>query len=363
MTRFLQTSFWAEFKSRHGWESFPVTAEGRKYSVLIRRINLKLRKVYIAYIPMAYVSDSCANESSQLARELIEISSAIFPKLPSNTFCIRFDPAIDFKETSKRDEYVYNFKHTNVSSTVKNGSFSIKKAKNNIQPPDTTILPLVLDSNKRSDDEILSAMKSKWRYNIKLAAKKGVEVLKFNYKSDGFEQAFENFYSLFQQTSERDGVQFHAKSYYKDLFELASKSENAHNENVQISLYLAKHEEDFLAGIITLFCPGEAVYLYGASGNKKRNLMPAYLLQWTAIKDARDYGCPAYDFYGMPPTDDENHPMHGLYLFKTGFGGINTHRPGSFDVITDKPVYTLYSAAESLRAFFYKVIVKKLHGR
>ena len=91
--------------------------------------------------------------------------------------------------------------------------------------------------------------------------------------------------------------------------------------------------------------------------------MPAYLLQWTAIQDAKEYGCLTYDFYGMPPTDDENHPMHGLYLFKTGFGGKNTHRPGSFDAILNKNDYRLYAAVENLRAFYYKVIVKKLHGR
>ncbi len=135
------------------------------------------------------------------------------------------------------------------------------------------------------------------------------------------------------------------------------------DDDVKISLYLAKHEDDYLAGIITLFCKREAVYLYGASGNIKRNLMPAYLLQWTAIKDAKEYGCPVYDFYGMPPTDDENHPMHGLYLFKTGFGGAIVHRPGSFDIPLDEKNYRLYIRAEKFRAWFHKKFLKKLRGR
>ena len=361
MKRFLQSSFWAEFKGNHGWKSCPVKAGETTYSVLIRQLNLKYKKASIAYIPMAPECSGEMDSTQDLEKRLSELSAAIKPQLPSNTFCIRFDPAMDFETPSKRDEYVQKL-------TLTNGSSCLKKPKSNIQPPDTTVLSLVENQDKKTDEQLLSVMKSKWRYNIKLASKKGVEVHKFTYGNEGFHEAFENFYSLFQQTSQRDGVQFHSKKYYEDLLQLSSQSEKAKADNVKVTLYLAKHEDDYLAGIITLFCgtediPGEAVYLYGASGNIKRNLMPAYLLQWNAIQDARQYGCLTYDFYGMPPTDDENHPMHGLYLFKTGFGGKNIHRPGSFDAVLNKTDYRLYTAVENLRAFYYKVIVKKLHGR
>lgn len=356
MKRFTQSAFWAEFKSHHGWESCPVSADGVTYSVLVRQLNLKFKKISIAYVPMApEVAMDCPEV--QLADKLSLIAEQIKKQLPGNTFCIRFDPAMDFEEVTERDNYVHNFIHTA-------GNFIIKKASANVQPPDTTILLLKTDqTNERSEEEILAAMKSKWRYNIKLAAKKGVTIEKYDYNSAGFNNAFEQFYKLFQQTSDRDGVQFHNKGYYRSLFELAATSDSAKEENIKITLYLAKHQDDYLAGIITLFCPAEAVYLYGASGNIKRNLMPAYLLQWTAIKDAKNYGCPYYDFYGMPPTEDPKHPMHGLYLFKTGFGGKIIHRPGSFDAVIKKGDYKLYAAAEKLRAFYYKVIVKKLKHR
>ena len=90
--------------------------------------------------------------------------------------------------------------------------------------------------------------------------------------------------------------------------------------------------------------------------------MPNFLLQWTAMKDAKNYGSEYYDMYGMPPTDDPNHPMHGLYLFKTGFGGKNIHRPGTFDIPTNI-FYKAYSAAENLRAFWHKKVMKKIRGR
>jgi lipid II:glycine glycyltransferase (peptidoglycan interpeptide bridge formation enzyme) len=112
-----------------------------------------------------------------------------------------------------------------------------------------------------------------------------------------------------------------------------------------------------------IFYEKEAVYLYGASGNEKRNLMPSYLLQWNAIRDAKNSGCGFYDFYGCPPSDDKNHPMHGLFLFKTGFGGKLVHRPGSFDVILKRRTYFLYRCAEKIRSVYFKKIKKIFAGR
>ena len=91
--------------------------------------------------------------------------------------------------------------------------------------------------------------------------------------------------------------------------------------------------------------------------------MPNHLLQWTAILDAKEYGCQIYDMYGMPPDgDSENHPMHGLYMFKANFGGKIIHRSGSWDVKLS-PLYFIYSIVENLRAFWYKKIIKKIKGR
>ena len=113
----------------------------------------------------------------ELAEGLSKLALALKPELPANTFCIRFDPAMDFEETSNRNEYVQNFRRTN-------DSFSVKKALTDVQPPDTTVLSLTDGTNKRSDEELLGGMKSKWRYNIKLASKKGVTVEKYNFNKD-----------------------------------------------------------------------------------------------------------------------------------------------------------------------------------
>lgn len=322
-----------------------------RLSVLVRSFSVKVRKFSIAYIPMA-PERGAGEDASAYRLRLQSLADALKPYLPRNTICVRFDPPVDFATCEERDTFAVA-----LASASGKSSGALFRAPVAVQPPDTVLLPLA-----PGEEELLASMKSKWRYNIRLAEKKGVSVRAYHASDSGFPEAFEHFYELFETTSKRDGVSFHAKSYYRDLLERGCPDAGEPDKPV-ITLYLAQHEQDYLAGIITLCCAREAVYLYGASGNVKRNYMPAYLLQWTAIRDAKQAGVPVYDFYGMPPTDDPGHPMHGLYLFKTGFGGNIVHRPGSFDVPLRRHGYRAYIAAEQVRAWWHRKVLKKIKGR
>ncbi|HEY3993838.1 MAG TPA: peptidoglycan bridge formation glycyltransferase FemA/FemB family protein, partial [Ktedonobacteraceae bacterium] len=89
----------------------------------------------------------------------------------------------------------------------------------------------------------------------------------------------------------------------------------------QARLFLAWSEEELLAGIFVSVLGHEAIYLYGASSNARRNLMPNYLLQWEAIRWARQAGARSYDFWGIPASDEADEAMAGVYRFKSGWGG------------------------------------------
>ncbi|MGP1586882.1 MAG: lipid II:glycine glycyltransferase FemX [Treponemataceae bacterium] len=371
---YLQTDFWASFKSMHGWSKFLFKVKILKnktdfdnefsdcefkeffVTVLVRQFS---KFFHIAYVPMGiWLGKPIFLENTQLSNVeskkiqfyftiLKEFSKKIHQFLPKNTIFIRYDPPIEFDTPEKRDEFVKNI-------FCKEYSNQLYKSNVNIQPPDTTILDLT-----KTKEELLSNMKNKWRYNIHLAEKKGVKIEK------GSADDIDIFYDLYRETSKRDGISIHNKKYYKDLLSLSDekqKHEDTKGKTPLVCIYFAKHEDDILASIITLFTPYQATYVYGASCNLKRNLMPSYLLQWKAIQDAKQYGCKSYDFYGMPPNDDENHPMHGLYRFKTGFRGNNIHRIGSVDVAVN-PLYNLYKLAEKIRNFWFKKIKKKLAGR
>lgn len=340
--RFQQSDFWCDFKCAHGWTR--ISQDGT--NVLCRSFRKSFINFSIAYAPLAPEKTGSESLEDYFLR-LKNLTLSLRPLLPERTVCVRYDPPLDFATCGERDSFV-----AEIPLLARKTGLRILKSGVDIQPPDSTYLDL-----SKSEDELLASMKSKWRYNVRYAAKHGVEVRQVLAGSAGFDAGLDSFYELYKTTARRDGIGIHPKSYYRSLLELGGRTEGA-----RTALYIAGHEGEDLAAIITLFTADEAVYLYGCSGNSKRNLMPAYLAQWTAIRDAKSYGSRVYDFYGIPPADDENHPMRGLFLFKTGFGGELTHRPGSLDVPLS-PAYRLYAAAERARAFWHKKILKKIRGR
>ena len=422
---FLQTPFWCNFKARHGWtyrrfeveytlpplnekneeckhDKAPVVAvpepvEGVETTGIVKTELAVLNRSFakgafsIAYIPLfpklpyectpeevinkAFESDenvvsirpSDYSTTGVISQEIItpetqtiefvhllsELAAALKPELPKNTIAIRFDPDVIFSTPEDRDLFNYGMKTVAYADLIK-----LKKNSVDIQPPDSTLVDLT-----GTEEEILEKMHSKWRYNIRLSERKGVTIHRYLGNDINLSEKIDKFYELTKITNARDGNASHAKAYYADLIKSSAEEISKGRDIPVISLYIAEHEGDEIASIMTLFSHDEAIYLYGASSNNKRNLMPNHLLQWTAMKDAKAYGSKYYDMYGMPPEGkDENHPMHGLYMFKANFGGKNIHRTGSWDIPL-KFVYRPYSAAEKLRAFWHKKVIKKLKGR
>ena len=392
---FLQTPFWCEFKSRHGWvyRRFKVNVLSEEDNPQITRISqiiddknneiAVLSRAFckgifsIAYIPLApkvfqslttstsssvesvdSVDENTSEESAkdytiEIAHYIHDLAVALKPHLPTNTIAIRFDPDIIFDNPEDRDYFNFGMKTVCFADRLK-----LKKNKVDIQPPDSTLVDLTVD-----EEEILNRMHQKWRYNIRLSERKGVKITRYLGNVPNLSKKIDTFYALTKETNARDGNSSHAKSYYEDLIRSSAQEVDEGKDVPIISLYIAEHEGDEIASIMTLFSHDEAIYLYGASSNKKRNLMPNHLLQWTAMRDAKAYGSKVYDMYGMPPEGkDENHPMHGLYMFKANFGGRLIHRTGSWDFPTNF-WYGPYNFAEKLRAFWFKKVIKKLKHR
>ena len=212
----------------------------------------------------------------------------------------------------------------------------LRKSPLDIQPSSTVLIDL-----HQSPDDLLAQMHKKNRYNVGLSRRKGVLVAEV-------EEGLERWYRMYRETAERDRISIHPFRYYERLFQIARDS-----PHLTLHLYLAEHDGDLLAGIIVAHLGDHATYLYGASSNCKRELMPNYALQWHALQAAREAGMAVYDLFGVPPADDPAHPMHGLYRFKTGFGGSLVHREGSWDVVIQPVSYRLYRVAERARAYYF----------
>lgn len=324
---FMQSRFWARFKARFGWAPIEFELEGgRRLSVLVRRLPAGFCFAYVPRGPETPESEAADGDY------LTSVARAVAPRLPPRCLFLRFDPGWRSPAEIPRPSY----------------GPPLRKAAD-VQPPDTVILSLA-----GGEDELLAGMKPKWRYNIRLAAKRGVVV------TEEGAAALDAFYELYKATSKRDGIALHPLSYYRALFDEAAAPVRAADGEPEpaLKLWVARHEGEAIASIITLFYGDEAVYLYGASSDEKRSLMPAYALQWEAIRAAKEAGCSSYDFFGIPPDDDPSHPMHGLYRFKTGFGGDVVRYPGAWDYPLHGPAYGAFRLAEGARLFWHKKIKK-----
>lgn len=202
-----------------------------------------------------------------------------------------------------------------------------------VQPRRTLLVDL-----RGGEDDVLARMKQKTRYNIRLASRKGVGV------REGGADDLPTFHRMAKITGRRDGFGVHTLVYYQRAFDLFSPSGDC-------ALLMAEHDGEPLAGLMVFSHAGRAYYLFGASTDEKRNLMPTYLLQWEAMRWAKGRGCAFYDLWGIPDEDEEtldarfrdrSDGLWGVYRFKRGFGGEMWRSIGAFDYVYSPGLYRMY---------------------
>ncbi len=181
---------------------------------------------------------------------------------------------------------------------------------------------------RRSEEEILAQMKPKGRYNIKIAAKHGVEITEFTgaaYSKDPANpDSVQQFYDAMAQASLRDGFALESRSFFEHLTAGLLPTKTA-------TILLAKHEDDLLGALLLITYGWRATYLYGGVTNIKRNLMGGYALQWEAMRKARAAGCETYDFYGYVHHRSLEHQYGRFSQFKSQFGGTPKRFFGAHD--------------------------------
>ncbi|HJX37813.1 MAG TPA: peptidoglycan bridge formation glycyltransferase FemA/FemB family protein, partial [Anaerolineae bacterium] len=202
-----------------------------------------------------------------------------------------------------------------------------------IQPATTLVVSLEGD-----EQEILGQMKPKTRYNVRLAERKGVTV------RQGDEADVSVFYGLMEETRDREAFGVHEEEYYLEAWRIFAPVD-------RVGLFLAYYEDEPLAGLMAFAFGTRAYYLYGASSERHRNLMPNHLLQWRAMLWARGRGCTSYDLWGIPDeAGDEEEDMEevlergglwGVYRFKRGFGGRLVRHSPSYDYVYSPLLYWL----------------------
>lgn len=205
-----------------------------------------------------------------------------------------------------------------------------------IQPGKTLVTDLT-----KSEQELLSGMHSKTRYNIKVAQKHDVQVKTLSLNDDRASAAL----ALISETSARQGFTDHPQSYYQNLVESLSAS----TEKLQLNIYIATYENQLLNCAIMIDHQETRTYLFGGSGEEYKNVMAPYLLHWQAILDAKHAGLKYYDWWGIETATGKT---PGFARFKLGWAGEQISYPAPQDVV-NKPVhYLIYKLLRTVNRLF-----------
>ncbi len=323
----LQTGRWAELKCTFGWQAERVILRTIPSpnapilggaSILFRRLPWGQT---LAYVPRGPVVDWAAAEQVRAVLTMVREAAR-----KRRAALIKIEP-----ELPATPEW---------AAVLQRLGF---------QPGPQRIQPLCTIHIELADDEtMLARMKPKWRYNIRLAERKGVAV-----RAGGPEDLPE-IQRLLAVTGQRDGFGVHSPKYYAratGLFMPAGMG----------TWLVAEHDGRLLAAIAVFALGRMSWYMWGASADEGRNLMPNHALQWAAMRWARERGCAIYDLWGIPDevcadpqayTEPETWGeggLWGVYRFKQGFGGRVVRYVGAWDLPLSRAGYALYRLALRVR--------------
>jgi peptidoglycan pentaglycine glycine transferase (the first glycine) len=324
----LQTYEWGLAKEPFGWQAHQRTWEDSNGNlvaaaqVLQRSVSLPVpgRSICMLYVPKGPI---LRNWEDFELRERVFSDLATFAR-EMGAFFIKIDPDVS---------YGFGLQGQPGSQEDPNGSQIVDELKSNgwrysneqIQMRNTMLIDV-----RKSEEELLAAMKQKTRYNLRLAERKGVKVRKGN------PDDFPILYQMYAETSVRDRFVIRSEAYYREVWERFFAAG-------MLTPLIAEVEGQAVAGLMLFIFGKQSWYLYGMSRDLFREHMPNYLLQWEAIKASKEAGCETYDLWGAPDEFNDNDPMWGVYRFKVGLGAYEARRIGAWDLPIKPLTYNLYT--------------------
>ena len=320
----LQTWEWGQVKEAFGWKALPRTWSDSRQAITAAALVLQ-RSTRVMGFPfeILYAPRGPLLDWGNLLQREVVLAGLEEQARQSNAIFIKIDPdlelgigvpgALDSSHNLIGD-------HTVTALKQRGWNYSSEQ----IQFSNTVYLDL-----NGNEQDWLDRMKQKTRYNVRLAEKKGVTV------RAGTRADIPLLYRMYAETSQRDGFVIRPEEYYRCVWQTFMQRDMA-------SCLVAEVEGQPIAGAFLFYFAGKAWYLYGMSTQVHREWMPNYLLQWEAMKLAKQMGCAVYDLWGAPSVFNETDSMWGVYKFKEGLGGKVIRTIGAWDYPVKRNLYTLF---------------------
>ena len=305
---FAQSYLWGKQKPMWQWDAIAVRGEDGairgSLAVMTRKVpGIGRTLMYGCRGPVCDLGDR------ETFSQLLDGAKALAKKYKS--YVIKIDPDVPSSNTA-------------FSSMLQSFGFRAKEGGKNFEAIQPRYV-FRLNVEGKTEEELLANFHQKWRYNIRLAERKGITV-----RVCGKEMV-PAFSDLMLTTGVRDGFVTRKPEYFAAMLD---------NLGEHARLYMAFDPNDTpIAGTLAIHYGDKVWYLYGASSNEHRNLMPNYLLQWRMMQWAVETNCRIYDFRGVSGDVSEDNPLYGLFRFKQGFGGDFTEFVGEMDLVLSPVIY------------------------
>lgn len=227
-----------------------------------------------------------------------------------DAFLLRIDPEFSFEERPVQEYRKLDYDFRSVSEPIR--SFT--------QPR----YNMILNFDWRNEEELFKDFSRNCRNYIRKSYKNNLKTIK-----ETNEKTLDKFYELTKVMAERQGITYRPKDYFERLI-----------ENMNAEIFSTYFEDEVLSSSIVVPSKDKLYYLYAASSNEHRKLMPNYNMVWEEIKYALEKGFKAYDFGGVFSLDDKD----GLYKFKEHFCYPNKYTAyiGELDVVYDREAYNKF---------------------
>lgn len=204
----------------------------------------------------------------------------------------------------------------------------------------------------KSEEELSKQMKEKTRYNTRLAQRQGVTVTE-----DNSPKAFENYLKLSKETTTRQKFYAHDEKYHRLMWETLQPAGLAHLLAAKYRPANALNTNYQILTTWVLFLFNNVLYYpYGASSSQNREIMASNLMMWEAIRWGKTHGAKLFDLWGaLGPNPDPKDPWYGFHRFKEGYGATLTESIGTYDLVLNPTLYSLYNVIDKIRWIFLKI--------
>jgi lipid II:glycine glycyltransferase (peptidoglycan interpeptide bridge formation enzyme) len=308
---FMQSSWWVDFRATTGWEHFGAMLKDR-HAIVGGAVVMKFSYedgrcfYYIPEGPALPDDESIAGQIFEAILETIEERRLTDEETVSH---LRMEP-----RWQRLPSFVSGF----------------RTAPSFLEPRNTLCVDL-----RPSEAAIRAQMKPKGRYNIGVAQRHGVSVVE-----DPSDQGLADFLAIYQETTTRHGLRGKPPSYFRTLVPMLTSLHRG-------SVFFAEHEGTRLTAAVVVYFGRRATYFFGGSLSSDRGVMAPYLLHFEIMRRAKAMGHEWYDFWGIAPASDPDHPWQNISVFKRKFGGQELKLVPTLDYVFDPTVYDDFVARYS----------------